>query len=223
MSLISAFKTFVSGDVLTAADLNSSLSTIINDYNGSISNANIASNAAITASKISDTALTTTATQSPTNKTFDTTNVVKTPMARVYNSADISISNATVTILTFNSERFDTNTIHDTSSNTSRLTCKTAGIYLIFGSVAWSNGALGVRQVSILLNGATVIAKQLSPANDANNTTEQSISTAYELTVNDYVELQVFHGQGSNLNISVLGNYSPEFGMVRVAPVSTSA
>lgn len=57
MSTIAVFKTFASGDVLTAADLNSSLSTIINDYNGSISNVNIASNAAIDSTKISGTAL----------------------------------------------------------------------------------------------------------------------------------------------------------------------
>ena len=49
--------------------------------------------------------------------------------ARVYNTGNLTITNATETALTYNSEHFDTDTIHDTGSNTSRLTCKTAGKY----------------------------------------------------------------------------------------------
>jgi len=70
MSTISAFKTFSSGEVLTAADLNSSLSTIINDYNGSITNANIGASAAISLSKLSSTPATLTGSETLTNKTL---------------------------------------------------------------------------------------------------------------------------------------------------------
>lgn len=53
MAIISAFKTWNTGDTLTSADLNSSFSTIINDYNGNITNANIAAAAGIAYSKLS--------------------------------------------------------------------------------------------------------------------------------------------------------------------------
>lgn len=52
MSTISRVKTWSVSDTLTAADLNAEFNNIVNDYNGSISNVNIASDAAIAASKL---------------------------------------------------------------------------------------------------------------------------------------------------------------------------
>jgi hypothetical protein len=49
---------------------------------------------------------------------------------RVYNSGNQTISNATWTDLTFDSELYDTDTMHDTSSNTNRITFTTAGVYV---------------------------------------------------------------------------------------------
>jgi hypothetical protein len=69
MSTISKPYTHSSGQVIASAEVNSNFDTIYNDYNGSISNANIAANAAIadtklgtisTAGKVNTTALTTT-------------------------------------------------------------------------------------------------------------------------------------------------------------------
>jgi hypothetical protein len=56
MSLIS-FSTISDGTTATASQVNTPLSTIYNDYNGNITNANIASNAAIAGSKIDVTTL----------------------------------------------------------------------------------------------------------------------------------------------------------------------
>jgi hypothetical protein len=135
--------------------------------------------------------------------------------ARVYNNAALSINNSTLTVLTFNSERWDTDTIHSTGSSTSRLTCKTAGRYLISVTVEWANNATGRRGVNLRLNGATVIAVNnetpLSTGATGMNTT-----TVYDLAVNDYVEVQVFQDSGGSLNINAGGNYSPEFMMVRI-------
>lgn len=63
--------------------------------------------------------------------------IMKYPACRVYNNANISIPNATYTALQFNSEDFDTDNMHDNTTNNTRLTCKTAGIYLITGSVSF--------------------------------------------------------------------------------------
>lgn len=53
MSTISRIKTWATSDTLTAADLNAEFNNIMNDYNGSITNANISGSAAITYSKLS--------------------------------------------------------------------------------------------------------------------------------------------------------------------------
>ena len=150
-------------------------------------------------------------------------NMTGTPCARVYNSAAISINNNTVTSLTFDSERFDTDTIHSTSSNTSRLTATTAGKYDIAGTASFVSNATGRRALLIRYNGTTVIAQQEWDTSQ-NGITYMTISTLYDMAVDDYVEMLVFQDSGGSLNINALSNHSPEFMMARVGPSgSTSA
>ncbi len=136
--------------------------------------------------------------------------------ARVHHNANQSISNVTFTALAFSSERYDTDAIHDTSTNNSRLTCKTAGKYSIQAVVNFDNNATGVRVVTILLNGTTTIAVESRNAVNGTNTSI-TISTDYDLAVNDYVEVQAYQSSGGNLNVISAGNYTPEFSMHRIA------
>lgn len=137
--------------------------------------------------------------------------------ARAYNSGNIAISNNTVTALTFDSERFDTDTIHSTSTNTGRLTCNTAGKYLIIAQVQWAAAAGGRRAVRIRLNGSTNIAiEEEGSVADAIGNPQFTVSTIYDLSVSDYVECVVYHTQGGPLNVSANGNWSPEFMMHRI-------
>jgi hypothetical protein len=138
---------------------------------------------------------------------------------RVYNSGNLTITTATLTALTFNSERYDTDGIHDTGSNTGRLTCQTAGKYHIFGHIQWAVDATGVRIIAIRLGGTTYLAisSQMTIAtNVLDSACYQSIDTVYDLAASNYVELVVGHTKGSNLDIAAAGNFSPEFGMERI-------
>lgn len=135
--------------------------------------------------------------------------------ARVYNNASVSINSGSSTAIAMNSERYDTNTIHDNSTNNSRLTCKTAGKYMIVGNVQWQGNNTGIRALSIRLNTSTLIAACLTGAVQNDNTT-QTISTIYDLGINDYVELFAYQNCGSPLNAEVGANYSPEFMMQRI-------
>ena len=134
------------------------------------------------------------------------------PAARVYNSALIDPATSSWVSLTFDSERFDTDTCHSTVSNTGRLTVPANGdgLYLIGGSVqlgsfADTGGLLGIR---ILLNGATVIAGH-TDVRGATQVYAVSISTLYSLVATNYVELQVY--TTDNVNVELQANYSPEF------------
>lgn len=62
--------TWATGDVLTAAALNGEFNVVFNDYNGNITDANVASGAAIALAKITGTAVNLTATQTLSNKTL---------------------------------------------------------------------------------------------------------------------------------------------------------
>lgn len=137
------------------------------------------------------------------------------PVARAYHNAVQSIANNTWTALALNSERFDTDAIHDVAINNSRLTCKTAGKYLIIGNARFAFHATGERGIQIYFGGATIIAIDTRPTNPVNAQT-MGISTLYDLGVNEYVELRVWQTSGGNLNCDNSANYSPEFMMVRV-------
>lgn len=138
--------------------------------------------------------------------------------ASAYHNADQSISNITQTALALNSERWDTDVIHDNSTNNSRLTCKTAGVYLIIGTMAYANNTTGVRQAAIRLGGSTFIASVLVNANGGSNLTVLVVTRIYPLAVNEYVELVAFQDSGGSLNVTSAGNYSPEFMMIRLGP-----
>jgi hypothetical protein len=143
--------------------------------------------------------------------------------ARAYNSGALTITTATSTILTLDSERFDTDTIHSTSSNTGRLTAKTAGKYLIVANVRWDAAAGGRRECRIKLNGSTVIAEAEPVAvADATAVPAQNVTTIYDLAKDDYVEIEVRHTKGSNLNIRAESNFTPEFMMARIGAAGTS-
>lgn len=139
--------------------------------------------------------------------------------ARVYNNANETISHGSGTALTFNSERYDTDGIHSTSSNTSRLTCQTAGKYHIFANVRFASNSTGYRDVYFqVTSGANTyyIAGQAVPAVNGAYT-DICLSTVWDLAANDYVEVYVVQSSGGNLDVvGGTDGFSPEFGMQRI-------
>lgn len=136
------------------------------------------------------------------------------PAARVYNSGDIDPATSTWVALTFDSERFDTDTVHSTVTNTGRLTVPTGGtglytigLHVTFDSSGGANNFYGVR---IRLNGSTVIAQETFDRTQAQDHSV-ALTTLYALTAADYVEAEVYTVE--DVNVLALGNYSPEFWM----------
>ena len=135
--------------------------------------------------------------------------------ARVYNDANLVIGTGSDTVLAFNTERYDTDTIHAAGDNT-KLTCKTAGIYIIGGHCDFAFNANGIRQLFIKLDNTTDIGRLGFTNVTATTDTRMSICTVYSLSVNQYVQLVAYQSSGGNLNVLVAGNRSPEFWMQRI-------
>ena len=132
------------------------------------------------------------------------------PRVRVYNSADISIANGgSGTLLTFNSERFDSDTMHSTAANTGRITFTTAGTYLVGCNVAFASAAGAYRDLYCYLNGATIVAFQ-TVAPVSGQPTRLSLSTLYAFTAGQYIEFYAGQNSGAAINVTASGNYSPE-------------
>jgi hypothetical protein len=141
------------------------------------------------------------------------------PSARVYNNANIShATSATFQALTFNSERWDSDEIHSTSSNTGRLTCNTAGLYLITGHIEFAANATGNRGARIRLGGSTNIASALRPAATGGDISDVSVAVTYRLAETEYVELLSYQSSGGALNVLSSANFSPEFSMTWISP-----
>lgn len=134
--------------------------------------------------------------------------------ARVYNDANISLTNGSLTLLTFNTERYDDAAYHDTGSNTGRLTVPSAGRYLVGGHVQTTAASGDPSYVAIRVSGTTFIAVQNILASAGEVYT--SISTIWDCTAGtEYFELGVMVNASSK-NAIAASAFSPEFWIERL-------
>ena len=136
------------------------------------------------------------------------------PSCRVYHNANQSIADFTVTTVALNSERFDTNTMHNTVTNNSRITFNTAGVYVVTFHGAFDSAADYLRATfAIRLNGATVLAESITTDNTAAHNPSGTVTTIYKFAAADYIEARVFQDNtaGAARNLIVAGNQSAEF------------
>lgn len=137
--------------------------------------------------------------------------------ARVYNSTDIPIPSGVTTVLTFDSERWDTDGIH--SPGGSRLTAPTAGKYFIYGHIRWQvSGAGTYRIVDVRVTGLAgnaIVASAGAPIASAEGL-DQNVATHFELQAGEFVEFLAGQDSGGSLNITAVQKNSPEFGMVKL-------
>lgn len=135
------------------------------------------------------------------------------PHARVRNTANISHSSSgSYQALTFDAERVDVGAMHDTSTNTGRLTVPTGGggFYAVGGQIEFASNSTGRRGIQIRRNGSTVIAREES-GNIGANDHAVTVSTVYQLAAGDYVELMGLQASGGSLNMLATGAYGLEF------------
>ena len=125
--------------------------------------------------------------------------------ASVYNSTGQTISNTTSTVLTFDSEQFDTSSYHNTSTNTSRLTVATAGKYVTIASIIFDINATGRRQFIFRKNGVDLFGstQEVEPVTTGGYSVCKG-NLLVDLSANDYIECAVYQSSGGNL--AVIGN-----------------
>lgn len=134
--------------------------------------------------------------------------------ARAYHNTTQSVTRLTNTALALNSERHDVNTLHDTSTNNSRLTAQIAGAYLISGCWGTASGNAGFYTARIRLNGSTYIAQNGMYNNGSGVAVVVHVSGIYKMAVNDYVELVALHTIASgSVTVASTSMYTPELSM----------
>jgi len=116
---------------------------------------------------------------------------------KVTKTTDQSIPRIILTMVTWNSEEYDTDGMHDNVTNNSRITFQTAGKYSILAQSEWGINSGGFRFMDIMKNGVDSIARVRDLADNAS---EHNISFVGEFVVGDYIQLEVFQDTGGNLD-----------------------
>lgn len=136
---------------------------------------------------------------------------------KAYNNADVAITKNSWNLLSFNSEYWDTDSIHDIVTNNSRLICKTAGYYLIHLQICFAQyGTAGTYRMITIghSSGVTIALKSYLPSLLQDDWDE--ISVIYYLNFNEYVTASLYQTTAGNLNSRYLASYCPVFMMYRM-------
>ena len=125
------------------------------------------------------------------------------PCVQVSHNATQATTHAVYLTAACNTEIYDTagnvaSTMHDNVTNNSRLTCRHAGIYVIYaGNMIWAGNPV-VGSTRFFLNAATTFGEQSITADY-----RAMCNTAIrQLAVNDFVELQVRQNSGGGMNLN---------------------
>lgn len=137
------------------------------------------------------------------------------PACRVYNNAAESIANNSITLVTYNSERYDNAAMHSTSSNTGRITIPTGGggKYIVGVQHAWDTDTTASRRAAtIRQNGTTLVASQQVEASTLGTVNHGlTVMSVYAMSAADYFDSTAFHDSGAALNLAVFAEYAPDF------------
>jgi len=120
---------------------------------------------------------------------------------KCYASASQTIANNTTTALTWDSETFDTDAFHSTSTNTSRITIPSgkAGYYQIVINTAWNTvNATGRRRFFIYKNGSSV--QEFEGISSSVNYPANNYTVILNLAEGDYIESYVLQTSGGNMD-----------------------
>ena len=123
------------------------------------------------------------------------------PMCRAYSSTTLSLANTTVTAVPLALESYDTDSMHSTVTNTSRITFNTAGVYSLMGELTFDINATGARDGYILLNGVTRVSEICVVNSGASTFTQVPLLATYSFAAGDYVEAYAWQNSGGTMNL----------------------
>lgn len=123
----------------------------------------------------------------------------------VYRSANLTVTTASTTDVTWDSELFDTDGFHDTASNTARFTVPAGlgGKYLLVVNIEWQGSMASTNPIVYIDKNATntIMWNQETLGADDSGTINMNFSTVLSLAAADYIKIQVRQASGSNKTV----------------------
>lgn len=123
------------------------------------------------------------------------------PAARITRTTAQSIPNDNATPVAFTTKDYDTDAMVDLATYDTRITIKTAGIYITTAQYSFAANATGLRGVRILLNTTLRLAMSLFPGSSLTDNRD-SLAAVASLAVNDYLTLEVYQDSGGSLDLN---------------------
>lgn len=146
--------------------------------------------------------------------------LIEQPCCRVTRTAVLSIPDASLTAVNFTAERFDTDTMHDNTTNNTRITFTQAGVYTVGFHGSLDNGTDYTRLFAVLRKGgATEIARSTNGNGSSSSGAMIDVSTVYKFAAAEYVEVLILQDNSANVARDLLqvDDRTPEFYACRVA------
>ena len=118
---------------------------------------------------------------------------------QVKNSTTQSVAHNTPTVLTFNTENFNTDAMHSTITNPSRITFNTAGTYQVSASASFplATATAGVFARLYIQKGGSPLRYCTQNTVSASNDTIISFTTTLNVAAGEYIEVVAYHNAGS--------------------------
>lgn len=122
---------------------------------------------------------------------------------RVYRNAALSIADSTQTAIAFDAESFDPFSMHDTSTNPSRVVLSKVGKWLVKWQLSYATNPTGIRVAALWLNGAEVSTVSNANPGGSGSAYVGSEDIVDVTAITDYVEVVPFQNSGGSLAYNV--------------------
>ena len=119
---------------------------------------------------------------------------------RLQRSTALSLVSGTGTLVSWDTEVNDTDSMHDQSVNPTRITIRTPGVYAVLARAQFALSATGVRGLSILRNGVAVAENESTP--NATVVHGMDVETTIACNAGDYLEVIAVQNSGGALNLN---------------------
>ena len=141
-------------------------------------------------------------------------NLIVPPACWVYRTDVDTANNATWFRPAFNAEAYDTDLMHDNSTNSQRITFNTAGLYVVTAACFFNNASTAGGRYLIISKNATnadpssatsgvVVA---SSFNQAQASLRVNLSAVHRFAVNDYITTHIYQDHGGAMVIGDVAN-----------------
>lgn len=150
-----------------------------------------------------------------TGTTWQYTGGGRRPMCLATNSTQSAVGSGSFTNTILDGEIVDTDSMHSTTVNNSRITINTPGLYRVWGCSAWAvDSTAGTRGGYIRKNGSIIVEGTYAltgsaPSSSPGFTSVPLGPSAVQLAAGDYLELLVYQSSGSSLTLFTSAGVKP--------------